>query len=197
MPDRYSFWPELASSIPRHLAQYGCGDCWAHALEGFFSPLGSPALRQEIAGLIQEMLAGDDFQSARWFEWSARACAAQARSSVGLVHGIAHQLEPILHERQPEPPWGHARLCSLFLWPVLAFNRQQSPKGEQLLTEHGLSMAAIQEAARRMFQEADYRSVLPVLVECWPAILRDPCTRTNSVLVRPTALDFFRQESFS
>lgn len=196
LPDRYSFWPELASTIPLHLAQYGCGDCWAHAFEGFFSPLASSELRQEIAGLIHEMLELDDFQSPLWFEWSARACAAQARSSVGLVHGIAHQLEPILKVRQPESPWGHARLCTLFLWPVLAFNGQQSTKGEQLLLDHHLSLAGVQEVARRMFEKADYQRVLSVLVECWSAILRDPCTRTNSVLVRPAALDFFRQGAF-
>ena len=37
---------------------------------------------------------------------------------------------------------------------------------------------------------------LPVLEEHWRSVLRDPCSRTNSALVRPQHLSFFLEQRF-
>ena len=93
LPDVRVVWPELGASVPRERARVACGDAWAHALEGFLSPLASDELRRELAAVITTMLELPIAFDPRWFEASAIACAGQARSSVGLVHGIAHVLE--------------------------------------------------------------------------------------------------------
>ena len=192
LPDQYLFWPELADSIDPVRAREACGDARAHALEGFLSPLAGDELRRELAALLGEMQSLPIANDPRWFSLSARACAGQARSSVGLVHGIAHVLEAVLRAREPAAGWGHARLCSTFLAPVMEFNRQASPKWCETLRQFGVDEQAELAALRELFDAEVYRRALAVLPEHWPAVLRDPCTRTNSVLVRPAALEFFR-----
>ena len=86
--------------------------------------------------MIKEMITLPLGNDPRWFELSARACAGQARTSVGLVHGIAHTLEHHLRVEFPKAGWGHAQLCSLFLRPVIEFNRQHSPKWKRLMQEY-------------------------------------------------------------
>ncbi|MDT8322280.1 MAG: iron-containing alcohol dehydrogenase, partial [Xanthomonadales bacterium] len=108
VPDARCLWPELADSLPESLARHGCGDVWAHALEGFLSPLANDGLREALAALIREMQTLPVANDPRWFEAGARACAGQARSSVGLVHGIAHTLEAPLRRDFPDAGWGHA-----------------------------------------------------------------------------------------
>ncbi len=192
LPDEHLFWPELARTIDSRRAREACGDARAHALEGFLSPLASDELRRELATVLREMQALPIGNDPRWFAASARACAGQARSSVGLVHGIAHVLESVLRARDPDAGWGHARLCSTFLWPVMEFNRQGSPKWSETLLRYEVDEAAELAALRELFGADAYRQAVGVLPEHWPAVLRDPCTRTNSVLVRPVGLDFFR-----
>jgi alcohol dehydrogenase class IV len=195
LPDHRVVWPELADTLSATRAREACGDSWSHALEGFLSPLASDDLRQELARVIREMLALPLGKDPRWFAVSAWACAGQARSSVGLVHGIAHVLESVLRARHPGAGWGHARLCSTFLWPVMEFNRQGSEKWAKTLQRYEIDPAAVLSAAGKLFDAAACREALAVLPENWTAVLRDPCTRTNSVLVRPASLDFFRSWS--
>jgi len=196
LPDARGVWPELAASIPASRARIACGDCWAHSLEGFLSPLAGDPLRQEIAGLLLRMLrlplAGDP----AWYELSARACAGQARSSVGLVHGIAHVLEGLLQAQQPGGDWNHAKLCSIFLLPVMRFNAQASGKWQTLLQQYGLPAEAIFGVLRELFDGRAFDLAMPVLSQHWIDILRDPCTRTNSTTVRPSSLDYFAGKAF-
>lgn len=197
LPDARVVWPALLEGVPEALARAACGDAWAHAWEGFVSPLAPPALRAEGAALIAGLLALPLGADARWLDASAAACALQARSSVGLVHGLAHALEETLRAEQPEAGWGHARLCSTLLWPVLAFNRQagqggagpDKPAGH--CAAHGVDLAAVERTQRALFDTGAYRALLPALERLWPQVLRDPCTRTNCALVRPGALAFF------
>lgn len=190
LPYARAVWPELAATISNERARDACGDCWAHAVEGFLSPLASAELRSEIAALIREMLALPLAPDARWFEVSARAAAAQARSSVGLVHGIAHVIEgPMTAARGAE--WGHARLCATYLGPVVRFHRRAGTKVKSLFEEYGLDMTAIEQIADQLFDAEHYRPTLPALEEHWPAVLRDRCTRTNATLVRRDDLQFF------
>lgn len=175
LPHARAVWPELAASLPEDRARDACGDAWAHAAEGYLSPLASEELRAEIAGLMQEMIEVGVGKDARWFELSARAAAAQARSSVGLVHGIAHTLEPLL------PGWGHARLCATYLAPVLRFDARSQktlPRG-------------VEEEAGKLFDRSKYEQTLPVLQDAWRDVLRDRNTRTNATLVRAADLQFF------
>jgi len=188
-------WPELARTIPPQRARQACGDSWAHALEGFLSPLAGEELRAELADLMKEMtdlpLEGDG----RWFEASARACAGQARSSVGLVHGIAHTLEGPLRSRTSPGAWHHARLCAVFLLPVMRYNREASGKWSDLLQQHGLEPERVLDVAAQLFEPDAYAQALPLLAEHWRVVLRDPCTRTNSVLVRPQSLTFLQAQA--
>lgn len=186
VPHARVVWPELASEISEQRAREACGDAWAHALEGFLSPLANEPLRDEGIALMREMLAIGIGRDPRWFDLSARACALQARSSVGLIHGIAHVLEGPLRARYGDA-WGHARLCATFFKPVLALDRR-SEKVETLVQTIDL-----QPAADALFDEASYREALELLPEHWATILRDRCTRTNALLVRAGDLAHFER----
>lgn len=190
-------WPELAASLPPWRARDACGDTWAHALEGFLSPLASPELRDEIASLVRELGTLPLANDARWFGVSARASAAQARASVGLVHGIAHTLEGPLQAADLERPFGHARLCALFLWPVLTFDRQASSRFDEHARAHMVDADAVIACARELFDERAYEVALPALEERWDTVLRDRCTRTNGALVRPEHLSWFTEWRFA
>lgn len=187
VPDIVIREPRFAESLPASRKARACGDAWSHALEGFLSPLGTDETRADLAVVMRRMSSTPMEDATAWLELSALACAGQSQTSVGLVHGIAHSLEVPLG-------WGHARLCSLFLLPVMTFNRSASPKWS-LLSANGVDETIVVRVIRGLFDPADYAEALPVLQERWPAILRDPCTRTNSALVRPADVAFF--ESFT
>lgn len=191
LPNARAIWPELAQSLSDEQIRFGCGDCWSHALEGFLSPLADHSLRMELATLMGQMLRQPSQRDPVWFDWSAQACNGQAQSSVGLVHGIAHVLEGTIHSTEPYLNWGHSRLCSIYLWPVMQFNSSSSSKWDDLITEYGLRPESIMSAIRGFFDPDAYIRCLPFLKEQWMRIIKDPCSRTNSVLVRPGSLQFF------
>ena len=196
IPDICCLWPQLALSVPGNLARYACGDAWSHALEGFLSPLADSNVQQDLADVIQDMVNLPPGNDPRWFELSARACAGQAQASVGLVHGIAHTLEGYLRAEFPGAGWGHARLCSLFLWPVIQFNRQHSPKWDRLTDQYLLDGFMILESLQNLHEPESYEQILGLLDQHWMEILRDPCSRTNSTLVRPASKTFFMEHAF-
>lgn len=193
LPDEVVYWPELAAEIPDDRARAACGDSWSHALEGFLSPLADDALRKEIAELIGRMMRASLGNSPEWFRLSAEACAAQARSSVGLVHGIAHTLEGPLRAGFPDHGWGHAKLCSCFLGPVMAFNGQDDGKSNRLLAKHGIDVGDVSKVTQELHDAGAYWSALPLLIDNWGSILRDQCTRTNVRLVRPADIEYFER----
>ena len=197
IPDVRCLWLDLADSLPASRAKHACGDAWAHALEGFLSPLADQALQEELAGLVREMMELPLANDARWFELSARACAGQARSSVGLIHGIAHQLEGGLRTAYPEAGWGHAKLCSIFLWPVMAFNRENSEKWDGLARKYQLDGQAIFDLLRDLHEPDAYEQAMNLLDRHWMEILKDPCSRTNSALVRPASKSYFLERGFA
>ena len=133
----------------------------------------------------------------RWFEAGARACAGQAKSSVGLIHGIAHTLEGPLRTAAPAAGWNHARLCATFLLPVMALNRRAASKWRALTAAHRLEETAIFRVAAALFDPAAYDAALPAVTLLWTDVLRDRCTRTNGVLVRPGHLAHFTEKDFS
>lgn len=196
LPDVRCIWPELAESVPLQRARWACGDAWSHALEGFLSPLADDELRTELAGVIRTLCDLPISNDPRWFKASGDACAGQARSSVGLVHGIAHALEPVLRAESPSDGWGHARLCATFAWPVMAFNRDRGDKWASYLSEYGVDENAIMGRLRDLHDDSDYAAALPYLDARWIEILRDPCSRTNSTLVRPDDTSFFTERGF-
>lgn len=190
LPAARAVWPELAESLSERRAIDACGDAWAHAMEGFLSPLATNELRRELAEVIRTMIDLPLTNDPRWFEPSARAAALQARSSVGLVHGIAHTIELPL-ARALGDDWGHARLCALYLAPVLRLDRAVGTKLHALFLEFDLDESKIKSAALRLFDDRLYQATLPVLEAEWRNVLRDRCTRTNSVLVRADHLAHF------
>lgn len=183
LPDLIVSHPAFAESLPDQLVKYACGDAWSHALEGFLSPLGTDESRADLADLLRRMLQQPLSYDPLWFELSALACAAQSKTSVGLVHGIAHVLETVM-------PWSHAKLSSLFLLPVMSFNKMHSPKWPFLIA-HQLSDTAIFMVLRELFDRTAYQTALPPLSSNWAGVLRDKCTRTNSALVRQADVNFF------
>ncbi len=183
LPDLIVSHPAFAESLPDPLVKYACGDAWSHALEGFLSPLGSDESRADLADILRRMLQQPLGFDPAWFELSALACAAQSKTSVGLVHGIAHVMETVM-------PWSHAKLSSLYLLPVMSFNKTHSPKWP-LLIAHRLSDSAIFKVLRELFDQAAYQTALSALGTHWGRVLRDKCTRTNSALVRQADINFF------
>ena len=182
-----SVWPELADSLTPELVRDACGDVWAHALEGYLSPLADEKLRNELAGLIRELLDTPIANRPEWFELGARACRLQSRAGVGLVHGIAHSLEGPLAGTPAAP--GHAALCSTFVLPVFRLNRSLSDKVDTTLGEAGIDPERIESRLAELFDQETFQKLLPALEERWKKILRDPCTRTNCALVRPAHLE--------
>jgi alcohol dehydrogenase class IV len=193
LPDAIVYCEEFAASIPEWRARYACGDTWAHALEAFFSPLASPATRSAASALMQRMTQLSPASHDGWFEASGEACALQAISSVGLVHGIAHSLEAPLTAAFPDVFWGHSRLCSTFLYPVFLLNQSLSLKPAQLFDDYGMDRAEVESVLRDLFEPESYAQALPALIQHWPSVLRDKCSRTNIALVRPSSLSFFRE----
>lgn len=188
-PDARAVWPELARSVPLQAARAGFGDVWAHALEALFSPLAGAALQEEIATFLRDELLPQPFEpAAAWYRLSATACALQSRASVGLVHGIAHELEMPL--AAGGLPIGHAALCATLLWPVMSFNAR-SPKVQATIARFQLPWEAVCERLRQLHDAGTYLSLLPYLQTHWHAVLRQPLTRTNGALVRPESLAWF------
>jgi alcohol dehydrogenase class IV len=184
LPDAVVYWPELLSTISPARARHACGDAWCHTLEAFLSPLASDSLRGQLAALIGEMLQLPLAVDSRWFEAGARACAMQAKSSVGLVHGIAHALEYPLRARYPEQEWGHAKLCAILLLPVMNLNCAASSKWTDLASRYAIDRDAVWCVLQRLFEPEAFAAALPFLQDNWTKILRDPCTRTNGALIR-------------
>ncbi|WP_436104666.1 hypothetical protein [Massilia sp. LjRoot122] len=188
LPDARAVLPTLTSTIPADIARWGMGDTWSHALEGFLSPLASHQVRADGAQLINNELLPADLQpGSAWFELSAKACAIQANSGVGLIHAIAHVLEPKLQN------FGHARLCSLYLWPVFIFNSERGPKVGQLFEEYGLDSTTIGATLEQLFDAEEYRVLLPALNTHWSEIIRHPLSRINCTLVRSDAITWFNE----
>ena len=197
LPDVRAVWPKLMEKIPDEFIIYACGDVWAHALEGFLSPVGTAETRAALADVIRGIIDLPIGKDAAWFEFSAQACAGQAASSVGLVHGIAHTMEGVLKENYPDWAIGHAGLCSIFLWPVLSLNMKHSLKINEQIKAYGLDKERIVEIVKSFYDEAAFRELMPIMEGHWRMILRDPSTRTNAILVRPGYIEYFKAMDFS
>ena len=189
LPDLIVTAPELGRTVSSERARHACGDAWSHALEAFLSPLATDSLRVDLALLLREMLTLPLAYDHRWYTVSAAACAAQAQSSVGLVHGLAHTLEPVA----PAACRSHAVLCSVCLLPVMRFNQQHSAKWS-LFEQHAVDEHGAFAVLHALFDRERFAAIQPLIAAHWMTVLRDPCTRTNSALVRPGDLAFF--ESF-
>ncbi len=183
-PHAIGFDPRFAATVSRDRARAACGDVWAHAIEGFLSPLASDALRARLAALIGRLLELPVAADGRWFEPGAEAAALQARSSVGLVHGLAHVLEPVL----APGVLGHARLCALLLAPVLRWNAATSTTWAELSARFGVDRTGVEATVATLGEVEARRALIPAVEASWRQVLRDPCTRTNSALVRPNSL---------
>ena len=193
IPDHYVVWPELAQSAPAELLRFACGDVWSHALEAFCSPLATETIRKQAADLMNEIASYPLGFDARWFDASAAACLLQARSSVGLIHGFAHVLEPLLLSSDPNGHWGHAKLCSIFLSPVLNFNLSRSPKVQSFAINFGLDLDKVRAVTKSLFDGQAYTAAMTVAEQHWDTIARDRCSRTNCILVRRDSLEYFQQ----
>lgn len=187
-PDVRVRWPALSQGLPADLARWASGDAMTHAAEALLSPLGDAELRAELGQVLRAMIAGPA-DNGVWLDLSADACSLQSRASVGLVHGIAHVLEPVLWNDGRRDLAAHARLCTAWLGPVLRFNLQASPKARVRLLQFGVDPEALVASADRVGSRDDVAATLTAVRQAWPAIVRDRCTRTNVALVRPGELE--------
>ena len=192
LPDERAIWSTLTEGLDVDLLKDACGDVWAHALEGFTSPLATPELREDAAEVIKKLACLKLEQHDEWFEMSAQACRVQSRASVGLVHGIAHVLEPIL-EGSHNMGLGHAKLCTTFLAPTLCYNHEHSDKYRSLFKEHDLRFDDIKAATVALFSRTTYDSIKKEVEGNWLTIIKDPSSRTNAALVRKNAISFFME----
>jgi alcohol dehydrogenase class IV len=188
-PDIRVQWPELADSLSESQVRWACGDVWSHALEGLLSPLARGEVEAGLADTVKALLNQPIGRAPVWFELGARACALQAQASVGLVHGIAHVLEPRLAAAGHPEMAAHARLCATLLWPVFRFNQGQSAKAADKLTRHGIDPGLVEQRLLALFDPTDFAMLQPLLRQHWNHVLRDACTRTNVALVRNDALE--------
>ena len=192
LPDARAVWPELADSIPVDLARWGMGDAWSHALEAFLSPLASETLRGELAIFLRDRLLPQPLVRApHWFDLSAEACRFQSLAGVGLVHGMAHEIEPNLFG------FGHARLCATLLWPVMSFNARRGNKIRDLAADHALPLDFVFARIKDLYADDDFTALLPVLTANWMSVLRNPLSRINGVVCRPADLAWFVQREFA
>ncbi len=197
LPDYRSIWPDSLVDIEPEQARNACGDTWSHILECFLSPLCSHEVRQQCAHLMQEMLSDKSASYVTWFNWSARACHLQSLAGVGLIHGIAHEIEPVMPSQPNQPKvWGHARLCRTFLYPVLMYNLKRSEKITNLLNEYLIDIEKLVQTARDLFSIDDYEQAAPFIESEWSRIIRNPLTRINSALVMQSSLQFFTEKKF-
>jgi alcohol dehydrogenase class IV len=193
-PDFAAYVDAFATDIPLALLESARGDVWAHALEGFLSPLGSDATRAVAADLLRRLLAAPGLRDPAWFRLSGEACLAQAATSVGLVHAIAHELEmPLAAAGGRQPAWSHAALCAAFLLPCFRYALSRSAKAASLLAAHDLDTARIDAACAAVFDAASYRRLLPALAENWGRIVRNPLARMNVASVREASGAFFQE----
>lgn len=191
VPRAVVYVAEFLQSVDAQRALSACADAWVHAVEGFASPLANDDARGDTAELMARMLHLPLGVDVEWFECSAMACVAQARASVGLVHGMAHALEDALL-LAGRTEWHHARLVRAFFAPVLFLNRR-SPSWAARFAHHGVDLGAVESVAQELFVKDDYAALVPEVAAAWGRILRDPATRTNAVLLRAGDLAHFEQ----
>ena len=196
LPDAHVILPALLEQLPPQLAHYGCGDAWSHALEGSLSPLANATQQANGSALIKDMMAAGLTKTTAWFDLSQRACSLQSQTSVGLIHGIAHTLEAPLKEAFPEGHWGHAKLCSVFLWPVLKLCSVRSEKWQNWTETQAIDRDAVEQITQAFFEHSAYQQSLPQLEKNWKKVLRNPLTRTNHTLIRRNDVDFFLTGAF-
>jgi alcohol dehydrogenase class IV len=188
IPDARVVWPGPSSAAPEQLRRAGSGDVWGHTLETLISPLADASVRADAADLVHALLplTPDGENAVLWLDLSARACALQARASVGLAHGIAHQLEGPLGI-------GHARLVAAALPTVFALAVAEAPRWPDVAAAYGLDAERISARLASLVDFDDLAAVQAAAPEHWRAILRDPLTRTNGFLVRPAHLHAFEK----
>ncbi len=197
VPDKFLHCPELFKSIPDNLALWASGDAFSHALEAFLSPLATQELQEQASQSVQAMLKLGLKKDPAWAELSRKACKEQAQASVGLIHGFAHTLETPLRTQNPTKSWGHAKICSLFLYPVFRFNLKNSSKLETLTAKFQIDLNEVESFSKSLFNIEEYEECIPLIEKHWNFILRDMCTRTNSALVRASHLSFFTEIKFT
>lgn len=183
LPDGRAIFPELSDLATDEQIKNGCGDAITHALEAYLSPLASQDVRKSSQEALTTMVTLGVGRQKEWFELSAHACWLQSQASVGLIHGCAHVLEESSGLK-------HAKLCSLFLLPVMNFNLT-STAVQKKIAELTVEKEKLFSLLESLFDAKLYESIKQKLKEHWPDILSDPNTKTNAKLVRLSDLDFF------
>jgi hypothetical protein len=65
-----------------------------------------------------------------------------------------------------------------------------------MMEQHHLDEEAILNTLKDLHEPDAYLQAMPLLQQHWMEILRDPCSRTNSALVRPASKSFFMGHAF-
>ena len=75
----------------------------------------------------------------------------------------------------------------------MQFNRETSDKWNCLNKTWPLGGDAIFAVLRQLFEPDSYEKIVPLLEQHWMQVVRDPCSRTNSALVRPQSIEYYRK----
>lgn len=196
IPNEVILWDALVKIMPDTLSLSGQGDAWSHLLEGFLSPLSDLELRLEAAQLIRKFTETDLQKDIKWFGLSQKACMVQARSGVGLIHGIAHTLEPLLKKSGQHSIAHHAILCSTLLYPVMSYNFERSEKMKVLFIENKLNLSSVFDKLKYLYNETIYDAIFTLMKENWKDVIKNPLSRINSSSVAMGSLDYFGTKSF-
>lgn len=187
---------EFASKSPQQLRKWGAGDCLSHLIEGLLSPLSKD---EGIANMQAKMISSIIFEPVNlndcaWFERSAQACWLQSQTGVGLIHSIAHTLEPKLEGVNFKGyAFGHARLCSTFIFPVMRFALEYSEKVRNRFSEFGIDHKRLEDFSKFFHDKDDYEFLLPYLELYWELIIRHPFSRANYFLIRKAHLEMLKE----
>jgi hypothetical protein len=74
------------------------------------------------------------------------------------------------------------------LAPVLRWNAATSVTWGERCAAHGIERGRVEAIVESLGEREARRALVPAIEASWRAVLRDPCTRTNSALVRPDSL---------
>jgi alcohol dehydrogenase class IV len=197
IPDLAILDPLLTVSLPPALTAAAGMDALTHAVEGYVSLLHNPftdalavdVVRTILHDLPRAVAGGDDLEARERLHYAAgMAGLVQNNVSVGITHSLAHQMGVF--------GLSHGVSNSLFLTPVMRFNRAECPRYDQLAplvgrrdagdlidaiealrAEIGLPLT-LREAGVPPFLGEDRDSPIS-LKEMAARALADPCTRAN------------------
>lgn len=187
LPEYYYYSSSFIETWNLEIIKNGIGDLLSHFYEGILSPLRKISHEDKITEFyessIRQITKADLFSL---YEISNQANKIQLEASVGLIHSIAHIVEPKLINV------GHACICRNLLLPVMSYNLR-SPIVKEKLMKFGISEKLVIEQCRSLFDKEQYSTIYNTSKKHWSEILSDPFSKLNSSRVKTDAIKYLEQ----